>query len=138
MRLNRLVKLDNNKYYIVVDTVYKKSLVGIPNLCLENGSDDYFDCGDLSILIKKIEDNYTEEKSKDYDNKISYMGDILYIYDRIPFISGINNIYSSNNGEVIEVGFISTSEIDDYIKEFNVSMHNKDNFKLSNVKTWIE
>ena len=130
--------METNKYYIVVDTVYKKSLVGIPNLCLENSKDDYFDCGDLSILIKKIEDNYTEEKSKDYDNKISYMGDILYIYDRIPFISGINNIYSSNNGEVIEMGFISTSEIDDYIKEFNVSMHNKDNFKLSNVKTWIE
>ena len=63
------------------------------------------------------------------------MNDILYIYDRMPFISGIKDISISNN-MISEESYISKEEIEKYIKEFDVKMNYIDNFKLSDSRTW--
>ena len=63
------------------------------------------------------------------------MNDILYIYDRMPFISGIKDISISNN-MISEESYISKEEIEKYIKEFNIKMNHIDNFKLSDSQTW--
>lgn len=63
------------------------------------------------------------------------MDDILYIYDRMPFISGVKDISISNN-MISEESYISKEEIEKYIKEFNIKMNHIDNFKLSDSLTW--
>ena len=63
------------------------------------------------------------------------MNDILYIYDRMPFISGVKDISISNN-MISEESYISKEEIEKYIKEFNIKMNHIDNFKLSDSQTW--
>ena len=60
---------------------------------------------------------------------------IFYIYDRMPFISGIKDISISNN-MISEESYISKEEIEKYIKEFNIKMNHIDNFKLSDSQTW--
>ena len=90
MTLERKINLNKNIYYILLDTEYKKNKDNITTIKLTNYKDNYFDCGDISLLIKKIEQNYNENKK--YDNNISFMSDIIYIYQNIPFISGIKNV----------------------------------------------
>ena len=63
------------------------------------------------------------------------MDDIIYIYDRMPFISGVKDISFSNN-IIFEESYISKEEIEKYIKEFNIKMNCNDNFKLSDSQTW--
>ena len=89
LQILKRIKINNNAYYIIVDLEYKKSQMGFPILCLKNYKDDYWDDGDCTNLIKEIEKNYTQDKAKQYDENISYIADILYIYDRIPFIIGV-------------------------------------------------
>ena len=138
MQILKRIKLNNNIYHIIVDLKYKKSQLEFPILCLKNYKDDYWDGGDCTNLIKEIEKNYTQEKAKQYDKNISFMADVLYIYDRIPFIDGIKDTYISKNDNLpYSEGYISKEYIDNYIKEFKIKMNNNNNFKLSNEKTWI-
>lgn len=132
MQVSKKVKLNSINYYIIIDLEYKKDAINdnLPVLCLKNYKDDYWDGGDCSILIEEIEKVYTTESKKKYDNNISYMADVLYIYDRIPFISGIKDIGYSQEG------YISKDEIDAYIKLFNIKMDNNTDFKLSDERTW--
>lgn len=58
------------------------------------------------------------------------MADVLYIFDRIPFISGVK--YNTINSE----SYISKKEIKKYIKIFNVKMNSNSNFKLYDERTW--
>ena len=58
------------------------------------------------------------------------MGDILFIYDRIPFIKGIKEVGNSYES------YISREEIDTYINTFNVKMNNNYKFKLFDESTW--
>jgi hypothetical protein len=105
---------------------------------MKNYNDDYFDGGDLSKLIEKIEVNYSREKAQEYDENIGFMADVMYIYDRIPFLSGIRDVYISKKENLpTSIGYISKNEIEKYIKENNVNMQSKDNFKLSDESTWI-
>lgn len=65
------------------------------------------------------------------------MADVLYIYDRMPFISGIKDIYISKNDNIpYSEGYISKEEMDKYIKEFNIKMNPNPNFKLNDGRTW--
>jgi hypothetical protein len=138
MYIEELIKLKNNIYYIVVDVEYKKINNGLTILCMKNYNDDYFDGGDLSKLIEKIEVNYSREKAQEYDENIGFMADVMYIYDRIPFLSGIRDVYISKKENLpTSIGYISKNEIEKYIKENNVNMQSKDNFKLSDESTWI-
>lgn len=137
MQISKKIKISNNDYYIIVDVEYKKDQNNFPKLCLKNYKDDYWDGGDCSILIEEVEKNYTQEKAKQYDKHIGFMSDVLYIYDRIPFIRGIKDIYISKNDNIpYSEGYISKKEIDNYIKEFNVKMNYNPNFKLYDGRTW--
>ena len=129
MELKRRVLLSQNEYHVVFDLSYKKSIINKPKLCLNNKS-TYWDSGNVSEIIEKIEENYNLENMKKYDEDISFMADILYIYEHIPFLKGIIN--KSLNEEC----YISKKEIDKYIKVFNKKINQNKNFKLSNESTW--
>lgn len=135
MQISKKIKINNRNYYAIIDLEYKKIQNNFPVLRLKNYKDDYWDSGDCSILIERIEENYSLKKAQQYDNNIAYMNDILYIYDRMPFISGIKDISISNN-MISEESYISKEEIEKYIKEFDVKMNYIDNFKLSDSRTW--
>lgn len=137
MKIEKRIKLKNNYYYIVIDVEYKKSENGINTLCLKNYKDDYWDGGDCTTLIEKIEKSYTTEKAKVYEKDINFLADVMYIYDRIPFLSGIKDVYISKNDILpYSVGYISKSEIDKYIKDNGVIMTNNLDFKLYSEQTW--
>ena len=135
MQILKKIKINNRNYYAKTDLEYKKIENNFPVLRLKNYKDDYWDSGDCSILIERIEENYSLKKAQQYDNNIAYMNDILYIYDRMPFISGIKDISISNN-MISEESYISKEEIEKYIKEFNIKMNHIDNFKLSDSQIW--
>ncbi len=137
MTISKRVKIGHNDYYIIVELEYMKKEENFPILCLKNYKDKYWDGGDCSILIEEIEKNYTSEKAKQYDKHIGFMADVLYIYDRIPFIDGIKDFYISKKDNIpYSEGYISKKEIDNYIKEFNIKMNSNPNFKLWDGRTW--
>ena len=135
MKILKKIKLNNTNYYAVIELEYKQLESNFPVLRLKNYKDGYWDSGDCSILIERIEENYSLKKAQQYDNNIAYMNDILYIYDRMPFISGVKEISISNN-MISEETYISKEEIEKYIKEFNIKMNHIDNFKLSDSQIW--
>ena len=137
MTIEKRIKLKNNIYYIVIEVEYKINRHNITELCLKNYNDDYYDGGDFSILIDRIEKSYEYEKASEYDSEIGLMGDVLYLYDRIPFLSGIKDVYINKDDNLpYSVGYISKNEIDKYIESHNVTMNNNTNFKLFDERTW--
>ena len=79
MQISKKIKINNRNYYAIIDLEYKKIQNNFPVLRLKNYKDDYWDSGDCSILIERIEENYSLKKAQQYDNNIAYMNDILYI-----------------------------------------------------------
>lgn len=137
MQISKQIRINNNVYYIIVDVEYKKNKSMGPGLIIKNYKDNYWDGGDCSILIKEVEKEYTLEKARQYDKNIGFMADALYIYDRIPFISGIKEVYISENDNIpYSQVYISITEIKNYIAEFNVKMNSNSNFKLQDSRTW--
>ena len=130
MEISKKIKLNNNIYWIIVEVEYKMHEHGFPYLVLKNFEDDYWDSGDFTRLLERVEESYSIDKSKKYDEVISYMGDILFIYDRIPFIKGIKEVGNSYES------YISREEIDTYINTFNIKMNNNYKFKLFDESTW--
>lgn len=136
MKIEKRINLNNNIFYVVVDVEYKFD-GNITRLCLKNYKDDYYDNGNLTALIEKIEKNYSNDKVLKYDNKIGFMADVLYIYDRIPFLTGIKDVYANSKDNIINsTCYISKEEIDNYIKEHNIKMETNTEFKLFNEETW--
>ena len=136
MKIEKRINLNNNIYYIVVDVEYKFD-VKITKLCLKNYKDDYYDGGDLTALIEKIEKNYSDAKALECDDKIGFMADILYIYDRIPFLVGIKEVCISSKDNIINSScYISKEEIDNYIKEHSIRLESNNKFKLFDEETW--
>lgn len=130
MEISKKIKLNNNIYWIIVEVEYKMHEQGFPYLVLNNSKDNYCDSGDFTRLIERVEESYSVDKAKMYDEDISYMGDILFIYDRIPFIKGIKEVGNSYES------YISREEIDNYIKTFNIKMNKNSKFKLFDERTW--
>ena len=124
MIINRKIKLDNNYYYIRIDCVYKR-INNINRLCLTNYSEENFDCGDLSVLIEKVENNYNcNEVESEYGNEIRFLSDCLYIYNNIPFVSGIGDYYISSKDNVVSsASYISKEELNNYIKENSINFN---------------
>ena len=136
MNIRTRVKLGNTNYYISCECEYKKK-DGITQLCLKDYIDDYYDGGDLSLLIKEIEDNYNKDIVKKYDGDVWFLADALYIYDNIPFISGLGDFYITNDDNTIRsISYISKEELDTYIKDNNIFMKDNSEFKLYDGRTW--
>lgn len=136
MKIDKRISLNNNIYYVVVDVEYKFD-GNITRLCLMNYKDDYYDSGDLTALIEKIEKSYSNDKALKYDSQIGFMADVLYIYDRIPFLTGIKDVYINSKDNIMNsICYISKEEIDNYIKEHNIKIETNTEFKLFNEETW--
>ena len=114
MIIERRIRINEIDYYIGIELKY-----GIKkNLQKKDGS--YFDPGDLSHLIKNVEENF--QQNCDYDKDITYMNDIIYIYDRFSFLSYIKTILWNKDNQIIEMDIIYKNEIDDYIKLHNITV----------------
>lgn len=138
MYIEKRVKLRDINYYIRVELEYKRDENDHVLLRMKDFKDDYYDGGDFSLLIEEIEKNYTFEKVQKYDKNISYMADVIYLYERIPFLSGIRDEYiSSKDNLPYTVGYITKEEIEEYIKENNIKIKTQDNFKLYDGRTWV-
>ena len=115
MIIEKRIKLKNDIYLLGVELKYQK------DGALSKKDNTYFDSGDFSLLIEYVEKNYQEDCI--YDKKISYMNDIIYLYDRFPFISYIKDIkYSKLDNQICEICRIEKSEIDKYIKDNNIKI----------------
>lgn len=109
MVIEKRIKLGNAVFLLGVEIRYRKH-----SLVKKDGT--YFDMGDFSALILDVENNY--QGSLDYDKNIGYMNDIIYLYDRFPFVNYIKDItYDKTSGEVVQIGCISREEIVDYIND---------------------
>ena len=88
MYIEKVIKLNDINYYIRVALKYERNEKnnGIPKLKLKNYKNDHYDGGSFSLLLEKIAKNYTFAKAKIYDENISYMADVIYLYDRIKII----------------------------------------------------
>ena len=136
MLIKRRIKLGDRDFYICCECEYN-SKDGYTALELKNYKDKYYDDGDLSILIKKIEDNYNNSSYKKYDNEKWFVSDCLYIYDNIPFISGVGDYkVSPIDGIVVSTFYITKDELDKYIKNNNIIMNDNNKFKLWDGRTW--
>lgn len=137
MYIEKRVKLRDINYYIRVELEYKRENDFVM-LRMKNYKDNYYDGGDFSILIEEIEKNYSYEKAQRYDKNISYMADVMYLYERIPFLSGVRDEYISSKDNIpYSIGYISKEEIEKYIDENNIKIKKNDNFKLNDGRTWI-
>lgn len=115
MIIERRIKLKNSIYLLGVEVKYKT------NGILQKKDNTYFDIGDFNILINFIEDNYQNDCI--YDEKVCYMNDIIYLYDRFPFIKYIKDItYDRFNNQILQIGLIEKEEIDVYIKSNNIKI----------------
>lgn len=137
MVIEKKLKLRDTIYYVLVEVEYRKKENGSISLCMKNYKDSYYDGGDFSILLEEVEKGYTEEKALKYDKWAWFMTDILYIYNRVPFLSGIKDVYISDDPNLpSSTTYISKAEIDKYIKENNIKMNPNDDFLLMDQRTW--
>lgn len=137
MYIEKRVKLRDINYYIRVELEYKRENDDFVCLRMKNYKDDYYEGGDFSILIEEIEKNYDYEKVKKYEKNISYMADVIYLYERIPFLSGIRDEYiSSKDNLPYSIGYISKEEIEKYIEDNSIKINRNDNFELGDGRTW--
>ncbi len=135
MEIINRIKLGSQYYFIKCECHYKKKM-NSTMLCLKNYFDDYYDSGDLSILIKEIEKKYNKDILKKYDGDIWFLSDALYVYDNIPFISGFGDYYTDKDNKIYSLGYITKEELDEYIKANHIKMKDNTNFKLSDQRTW--
>ena len=137
MYIKKRIKLGDKNYYISFECEYNKLKDGYSYLELKNYKDKYYDGGDISILIERIEKNYNDSTYKKYDDSKWFIPDCLYIYDNIPFISGVGDYYvSSTDGIMSSLSFITKEELDEYIKDNNIAMNDNSKFILADSRTW--
>lgn len=136
MIIKNKITLGKTNLYISCDCEYKKK-DGITQLCLRNYSKDYFDGGDLSLLIERLEKNYNRDDCKKYDGNDWFLSKCLYIYENIPFISGVGDFYVDHDNVIYSLSYITKEELDAYIKENNIILKDNTNFKLWDGRTWL-
>jgi len=119
--IERKIKINNRDYFLGVELKYIKDKI----LIQTNGNN--FDMGDLSIMIQDVESRYEKEsKETIYDKDVSYMNDIIYLYDRFPFVSYIKDILYNDDGKITFLGCINKDEIIDYIKANKIEINKWD------------
>lgn len=120
MVFEREITINDRYYYLGVELKYIKD----KTLIQTNGNN--FDMGDFSIMIQEVEANHKKEsKEMIYDKEVSYMNDIIYLYDRFPFVSYIKDI-TYYNGKITYSGCINRDEIIDYIKTNKIEINRWD------------
>ena len=126
MIIEKKILLNNNNdlFYVGVEVKYITRKDGRILLQKKNSSKKYFDSGDLSYLIEQdVEKKYSKEKRKEYNDEITFMANVLYIYDRIPFLSYVKQVYLSSKGDAPgDICTIYKKEIDKYIKDNKIQM----------------
>lgn len=111
MTFERKIRINNRDFFLGIELKYIKD----KKLIQANGNN--FDMGDLSIMIQDVESNYQKEsKEIIYDKEIPYMNDVIYLYDRFPFVSYIKDILYNDDGKITYLGCINKDEIVDYIE----------------------
>lgn len=134
MTIKKRVDLGDNTYYVEIEVEYKRQ-DDILRLFLKNYKDDYYDGGDLSILLEKLANEYSREAIKKYNTGISFLDDALYLYENIPFLSGIYDFYQNKKDNIPNsIGYISARELDEIIK--NIKILNDSKFKLFDERIW--
>ena len=112
MVIEKRIKIKDVNYLLGIEVKYNK------NGFLVKKDNTYFDVGDFSIMISCVESNYDSDCI--YDKKVYYMNDIIYLYDRFPFIDYIKDITYDSNNQIAQIGTIKKEEIIDYIKTNNI------------------
>ena len=112
MVIEKRIKIKDVNYLLGIEVKYDKS--GI----LVKKDNTYFDVGDFNKVISCVESNYDSDCI--YDKKVYYMNDIIYLYDRFPFIDYIKDITYDSNNQITQIGTINKEEIIDYIKANNI------------------
>ena len=136
MLIEKKVKLKNNFYYVVTDVEYKMDKHGYTMLFFKDGK--IYDGGCFSKLVERCAKSYSYKKAREYDGDIGFIADVLYLYDRIPFLTGVKDVYIGNDDNIpYSVGFIPVEEIDKYIKDHKIKMNKNPRFDLNNEETWI-
>ena len=135
MLVRKKIELRKNIYFIELDLVYKIQ-DGVTSLLFKDWKKPYYDGGDLDVLINKIEESYTIKKRNEYDMEISMMGDILYIYDKMPFISGIKVIWKDSDNLTYSSDYLTKKDIEDYMKLKKIKLSPHNDFDLSDEETW--
>ena len=136
MEILERIKLGEHIFFIKSEVCYKYK-DNITRLCLKNYKDDYYDGGDLHLLITKLEENYEKNIKERVNGPIFFLDDAVYIYDNIPFISGVGEYYvSSKDNNIYSASYISKEEIEEYIKNNNIKMKDNSKFELWNGFTW--
>ncbi len=105
-------------------------------MCLKgyNNDNDYFDCGDFHYLLDRISEKFTHDMINEYDSDIYIMGAFLYLYNRIPFLTGLEYV---GIGRDASNSYVSIEEIEEYIKNRNIKLIPNENFRLSQKRTWL-
>ena len=120
MVIERRIKLKDKHYYLGIELKYDE------NKLLNKVDGSHFDMGDLSIMIETFEEELKESDIMLYDDLAWYMNDILYLYDRFPFVSYIKDVVYGQDGNIACYGCINKDEIEEYIKAHNIEMNRWD------------
>ena len=112
MVIEKRIKIKDVNYLLGIEVKYDK------NGILVKKDNTYFDIGDFNKVISCVESNYDSDCI--YDKKVYYMNDIIYLYDRFPFIDYIKDITYDSNNQITQIGTIKKEEIIDYIKTNNI------------------
>ena len=112
MVIEKRIKIKDVNYLLGIEVKYDK------NGILVKKDNTYFDIGDFNKVISYVESNYDSDCI--YDKKVYYMNDIIYLYDRFPFIDYIKDITYDSNNKITQIGTIKKEEIIDYIKTNNI------------------
>ena len=121
MTFERKIRINDRDYFLGIELKYIKDKI------LKQTNGNGFDMGDLSIMIEEVESNYKKEsKEIIYDKDIPYMNDIIYLYDRFPFVTYIKDILYNEEGKITYLGSINKDEILDYIKANKIEINRWD------------
>ena len=121
MLIERRLRINDRNYFLGIELKYNKNgaLIKSDNSC--------FDMGDLGVMIDFFETELKKEGIKDvYDNRIAYMNDVIYLYDRFPFLKYIKDVSYDKEGKITEIGYIDRDEIIDYINSNKIELNKWD------------
>ena len=121
MLIESRLRVNDRNYFLGIELKYNK------NGALIKSDNSYFDMGDLGVMIDFFETELKKEGIKDvYDNRISYMNDVIYLYDSFPFLKYIKDVSYDKEGKITQIGYIDRDEIIDYINSNRIELNKWD------------